>query len=91
MHQTMKVVVSRDVVWMNQCYGDWKGISKNNYTFVEALMMIVTMKSILWIRSLGHSKSRKGLEVDEGNNDIVGVPNPDPEPNEEDVDADIIE
>ena len=33
--QTMKVVVSRDVVRLNQCYGDWKGISKNNYTYVE--------------------------------------------------------
>jgi hypothetical protein len=33
--QIMKVVVSRDVVWLNQCYGDWKGISKNNNTYVE--------------------------------------------------------
>jgi hypothetical protein len=30
--QTMKVVVSRDVIWLNKCYGDWKGLDKNKIT-----------------------------------------------------------
>jgi hypothetical protein len=29
--QTMKVIVSRDVVWLNKCYGDWLGAGEEQY------------------------------------------------------------
>jgi hypothetical protein len=26
---TKKVIVSRDMVWLDKCYGDWRGITSN--------------------------------------------------------------
>jgi hypothetical protein len=79
--QTMKVVVSRDVVRLNQCYGDWKGISKNNYTYVEEFNDNGSDTDVEFVDLVAPNPGRV-LEVDEWNDSIDGdgdgVPNPDP-------------
>jgi hypothetical protein len=33
--ETKKVIVSWDVILLGKCYGDWKGITKNNITSID--------------------------------------------------------
>jgi hypothetical protein len=33
---TKHVIVSRDVLWLGKCYGDWKGLTMNTFTVVPA-------------------------------------------------------
>jgi hypothetical protein len=89
--QTMKVVVSIDVVWLNQCYGDWKGNFKNNYTYVEEFTDDSDTK-VEFVDSVAPNPGRI-LEVDEWNDSIDsdGLLNPDLAPREEDIEEAVVE
>jgi hypothetical protein len=83
--QTMKVIVSRDVVWLHKCYGDWKGLEKNNITMVPD-SYDDSDTEVEYVDSLTPNPGRV-LEVDEGNDGIGVAPNPEPsEPSDDEED-----
>jgi hypothetical protein len=43
---TKKVIVSRDVVWLGKCYGDWRGITSNVINVVPLIPIIHTSRMI---------------------------------------------
>jgi hypothetical protein len=84
--QTMKDIVSRDVVWLNKCYGDWKGLGWNKITMAPDIYDDSDTE-LEYVDSVTPNLGRV-LEVDEGNDGIGVAPNPEPsEPSDDDEDG----
>jgi Reverse transcriptase (RNA-dependent DNA polymerase) len=83
--QTLNEIVSRDVIWLNKCYGDWKGLEKNNITMAPEIYDDSDTE-VEYVDSVTPNPGRV-LEVDEGNDSIGVAPNPEPsDPSEDDED-----
>jgi hypothetical protein len=84
--QTMKVIVSSYVFWLNKFYGDWRGLDKNNITMALDIYDDSDTE-VEYVNSVTPNPGRV-LEVDEGNDGIGVAPNPEPsEPSEDDEDG----
>jgi hypothetical protein len=80
---TKHVIVSRDVLWHGNCYGDWKGITTNTFTVIPA-----ADDSDNDDDDLAPDTGRaEGAEVaDWGNGDIISLQDDDEERDDEDDD-----